>query len=82
MILAHFLFGFVGTVAINLVTWAFAVKYWIVARKVQLLQTDQSISNHEKMFAWILKGGMSVIVLLEFLSMIPTFIVVANTSNK
>jgi hypothetical protein len=33
-------FQYLQVVANNLVTWAFSVKYWIVAYKVQLFQAE------------------------------------------
>ena len=63
------------------VTWAFAAKYWIVARKVQLLQSELSIENHQNKFAYVLFGGSAVITLFEICAMIPSYIIILNPTH-
>ena len=57
-----------------LVYWAFAVKYWIVARKLELFRAEVKFESKAKLFTYILFGGAALIVFLSLMASIPEFI--------
>ena len=63
--------------AYNLVLWLFAMKYWVVAKKVEIFQAEIRLETQPQTFDLVLKGGVVVITLLTTISVIPEYIVLA-----
>lgn len=57
-----------------LVFWLFAVKYWIVAKKLELFRQEIRFESKIKYFSRILFGGAAAIVIFSLAALIPEFI--------
>ena len=75
---AEYVFALLNDVGLYFVMWVFAVKYWIVSRKVQLYQADLGIENYQRKFAFILYGGLIIIFLLLLTSTTINYYKLAN----
>ncbi len=51
--------------------WSFAVKYWIVAKKLELFRSEIRIESKKNLFSCILFGGAAVIVVSSMIALIP-----------
>jgi len=49
------------------------VKYWIVAKKLELFRAEKKFESRAKVFSFILFGGGLLIVIASLLAMIPLF---------
>jgi hypothetical protein len=58
-----------------LVFWAFAVKYWVVAKKLELFRAEIKFETKTKLFSFSLIGGSALIVILSLLAAIPEFMI-------
>ena len=64
--------------AYNLVLWLFAMKYWVVAKKVEIFQAEIRLETQPQTFNLVLKGGVVFFTLLTTISVIPEYFVLAD----
>jgi len=72
----------ISNVLALLVYWAFAVKYWIVAKKIELFRAEIKFESKAKLFTYVLIGGMALIVFLSLIAAIPEFILFSKGVEK
>jgi hypothetical protein len=68
----------VALVAYNLVLWLFAMKYWVVAKKVEIFQAEIRIETQPQTFNRVLIGGAVFFPFMTTISVIPEYLVLAN----
>ena len=78
MLFAIYSLEYVGLVAYNLVLWLFAMKYWVVAKKVEIFQAEIRIETQPQTFNRVLIGGAVFFTLLTTISVIPEYLVLAD----
>ena len=66
---------YVCVVLTNLVVWWFAVKYWVVSKKVQMFQDEINFETQQRTYSLILFGGSAFFTLITTLATIPEFAV-------
>ena len=66
---------YVALVAYNLVLWLFAMKYWVVAKKVEMFQAEIRFETQAQLFNLILVGGAIFFTLLTTISVVPEYLV-------
>ena len=71
---------YVALVAYNLVLWLFAMKYWVVAKKVDMFQAEVRMDSQTQTFNLVLKGGAVILTLLTTISALPQYFVLADPS--
>ena len=69
---------YVALVAYNLVLWLFAMKYWVVAKKVEFFQAEIRFETQAQTFNLVLKSGIVFFTLLTTISVIPEYVVLAD----
>jgi hypothetical protein len=68
-------------VAYNLVLWLFAMKYWVVAKKVEMFQAEIRFETQAQLFNLILVGGAIFFTLLTTISVVPEYLVLNDTPD-
>ncbi len=59
----------------------FSVKYWIVARKLELFRAVVMFESKAKLFTYIMFGGAALIVILSLIATIPVFILFSKSQE-
>ena len=62
----------------QLVFWLFAVKYWIVAKKVELIRGELKLNEKTNLFRVLIFGGSAIVVILNSVAVIPEFKALSN----
>jgi uncharacterized membrane protein len=68
---ALYVFNCIVVMLTNLVFWAFAFKYWVVSKKVEMFQEEIHFETKERTFSVILLGGIAFFTTITVLSTIP-----------
>ncbi len=72
----------IGAVLTLVVYWAFAAKYWIVAKKLELFRAEIKFESKYKLFSYLLFGGAILIVIMYLLASIPEFLIFSGRNTK
>jgi hypothetical protein len=78
LLFAVYSLEYVALVAYNLVLWLFAMKYWVVSKKVEIFQAEIRLETQPQTFDLVLKGGVVFFTLLTTISVIPEYFVLAD----